>query len=106
MENKQLRIPTEFNILGKTIKVEFKDDYCSGANIYGQANHPENTIYLTTRLQSRIIALENVEHTYLHEVVHHILQAMGETELNNSEKFVDLFSGILHQVLTTSKYGK
>jgi hypothetical protein len=35
--------------------------------------------------------------------VHLILNAMGEDDLYKNEKFVDLFAGLLHQVLTTSK---
>jgi hypothetical protein len=47
---------------------------------------------------------EMQEHTFLHELTHFILNAMGESELRGNEKFVDVFSGLLHQALVTMEY--
>ena len=47
---------------------------------------------------------EMVEHTFLHELIHHILDTMGESELRDNEKFVDILSGLLHQAFRTAKY--
>ena len=33
--------------------------------------------------------------TFIHEVVHGVLDTMGETELSNNEKFVSTFSSLL-----------
>ena len=40
---------------------------------------------------------------FCHELTHCILSTMGETALNENEKFVDLFGSFLHQVLKTIK---
>ncbi len=45
-----------------------------------------------------------LEGTFCHELVHIMLYFAGEHELRNNEKFVDVFSGLLHQALTTAVY--
>ena len=40
---------------------------------------------------------------FCHELTHCILSTMGETTLNDNEKFVDLFGTFLHQALKTIK---
>lgn len=42
-------------------------------------------------------------HVFTHELTHAILSAMGH-KLNNSEAFVDQFSGLLSQALETAQY--
>jgi hypothetical protein len=41
--------------------------------------------------------------TFLHEVVHSVLTSMNH-KLNKDEKFIDHFSGLLHQALETFEY--
>lgn len=42
-------------------------------------------------------------HTFCHELTHSILTSMGHP-INADEAFVDSFSGLLHQALTTATY--
>ena len=42
-------------------------------------------------------------HAFLHEHTHAALQALGRTELNDDEVFVDTFAGLLHQMLKSCK---
>ena len=44
--------------------------------------------------------------TFYHEVIHCILQTMGENELNNNEKFVCCFAGFLTEAMCSSEYEK
>lgn len=44
-----------------------------------------------------------MEHTFCHELVHAIVNAMGEDKLYRNEKFVDTFAGLLHQALLTAE---
>lgn len=53
-------------------------------------------VQLDASLQGSIL-----DHTFLHEVIHAILWEMGERRLYNNEKFVDLLSNLLCQVLRT-----
>lgn len=39
----------------------------------------------------------------MHEVIHGILDTMGEIELSSNEKFVNTFAGYLYQVIKQIK---
>ena len=41
--------------------------------------------------------------TFIHEIIHGILDTMGETELSSNEKFVNTFAGYLYQVIKQIK---
>lgn len=40
---------------------------------------------------------------FIHEIIHGILDTMGETELSSNEKFVNAFAGYLYQVIKQIK---
>jgi len=44
-----------------------------------------------------------VDQTLYHEVIHSILDTMGEYELSKNETFVQNFSVLLHQFVKTKK---
>ena len=44
-----------------------------------------------------------VEQTIYHEVTHAILESMGEYKLSRNEQFVQTFSLLFHQFITTVK---
>lgn len=97
------KIPKTFNILGHIVTVKlvdvvpFEDPKHEGS--WGCWIAKENTIYVKKQKNKEIEI-----HTFLHELVHCILAYMNESKLNDNEKFVDLFGGMLHQILKTSKY--
>lgn len=43
------------------------------------------------------------EHIYMHELTHCVLSLMSHA-LNDNEEFVNTFSGLLHQALTSAKF--
>lgn len=96
-------LPTTFQILGHTVNVIFDSQRMDDKNALGYLEPDLNTITLTDVSGGKQMPMSSIEHTYLHEVVHLILRHMGEDELYKNEKFVDLFAGLLHQVLSTSK---
>ena len=98
-----MKIPKQFNILGYTIDVVYEDDRLNERQLLGQASPNFAKISLRKQVEGKVLPKATLEHTYLHEVVHIVLKAMGEDELYENEKFVDLFAGLLHQILTTSK---
>jgi ketopantoate reductase len=99
-----MNIPKKFKLMGSTFTVEYNDDMCKGAEAFGLASYDTNKIYLSTKVNNDPINQDQIEHTFLHEVVHHILHIMGKEKLNSNEKFVDMLAGFLHQLLTTSEY--
>ena len=89
--------------MGHKIKVEKKKNFMSLTDNHGLSDFQKNVITLQDVTKS--YSLEQMEHTFYHELVHFILNAMNEHELNTNEKFVDLFGGLLHQALNTYNDG-
>ena len=46
------------------------------------------------------------QQVFCHELVHAILEKMGEEELCGNEKFVDVFGSLLHQVWASATYDR
>lgn len=94
----RLMIPSSFKLLAHRIRVksipaaewEYEDHV-------GSYNAVEQTILL------RDDGGTLPGHTFCHELTHAILTSMGHP-LNDQESFVDNFSGLLHQALTTTTY--
>ena len=90
-----MNIPESVKILGLIYRVEevacidVKEEETAG-----QADHNNLVIKLKSSLSST-----QKENTLIHEIVHSILEALGDHELSDDEKFVYRFSGVLHQVL-------
>jgi Zn-dependent peptidase ImmA (M78 family) len=92
-------IPASLKLLGHTITVrlvpeaEWKHDDCVG--LYEAHRH---------RILIRDSISESLQHhTFYHELTHAILGTMGH-QLNGDEVFVDMFSGLLHQAVSTTKF--
>ena len=95
-------IPKYFDLMGHAIEVRqvkvppgIKDEIDSHATW----QKDKQLITINVFGQSETL----LHHTYLHEVTHAILDAMGKEDLSKDEEFVDMFSGLLHQVLTTGR---
>ncbi len=104
MKKNQLTIPVEFELFGQTVEIIWDKELNNRDNANGLANYRYSRIELQPNTDTIKITDEMIEQTYLHEVTHFILDAIGEDELRSNEKFVDTFSKALHQVLKTSKF--
>ncbi len=96
-----MKIPKEFKLAGKKIKVEFVDDLKNEEDAIGAAVYRRNIIRIQTPSETTPIPKESVEQTFFHELVHFILHEIGEDELRDNERFVTSFSGLLHQAIKT-----
>lgn len=97
-----MKIPKKFKLLGHTIDVVIERDLSNKTDCLGETRYRYNQIALQSiSSKERQRSNTHLEHTFLHEVTHWILHAMHETDLSNNEKFIEQFSGILHQILTT-----
>ena len=74
-----MKIPTKFKLLGQTVEV--------------QLNLPEDATD------------EQCSSSYYYLLVYEILDMMEEEKLLNNKKFVSMFSGLLHQAMTTAEAG-
>ncbi len=87
MKNK---IPYQFELCGLTIKIEWSDKMLVNEDYVGLAKYSENKIVIQKNNSGVYRSTDNMQITYLHELIHWILYMMGENELRNNEKFVDL----------------
>jgi hypothetical protein len=72
----------------------------------GETNFTTNTIKIHPATPGFPRSENQMLQTFLHEVGHVILKTLGEDQLNADEKFVDLYAGLLLQILVTSEYKK
>lgn len=94
-----MKVPTKFNLLYKTITVDFSDTLLDREDCMGVAHYMLNKIQLQSGMSK-----DDTEVTFIHELIHYVLQVMGEKELNNNEKFVELFGFLLYQALSSAEY--
>jgi len=91
-------IPQSFQLGGLTIDVLFQEKLAKNAGMIGVADYAVQQI----RLDPTITTKQTTEQAYFHELTHWILFTMGEAELCNNEKFVDVFAHFFYQALKTS----
>lgn len=99
-----MKIPKYFQILGQEIKVEQVFNLVVKEDADGE-HHPRlNKIQIQGDSKVWPRNEDQIGSAYCHELVHTILNSMGEEKLNSNEKFVDLFGNLLYQVIKTSKF--
>jgi hypothetical protein len=93
-----MRIPKTFMLGGNRITISYKERLDELNRTAGCALYDDLKIVLLKSLHG-----DNKEQTFLHEVVHHILNTMGEATLRQNEQFVDVFATFLHQYMKTAE---
>lgn len=101
----EFKVPIRFKLMGYTIEVEIKELLSENHDAVGASLFRRNKIEIQdTDMLDRPKC--KAEKTFIHEVLHWVLYVMGEDELKDNERFVDIMAGLLHQVLTTMEYDK
>jgi hypothetical protein len=92
-----MRIPKRFRLLGQeyTVEVLQSERWPEESDCVGIFRPNTHEIILRHN-KSR----SAIEHAFLHELNHAILNAMGRDKLYKDEAFVDLQAALLHQALT------
>ena len=99
-----MKIPKSVEIISQKINVTHRPNLITTSEAIGKAIFAENKIYIQQDTNTFKISKDAQEHAYYHELSHFILYYMGEMELCNNEKFVDLLGNILLQIDKTKKY--
>ena len=89
-----MKIPKEIKLMGKTIKVEYKDQIDMDDN-YGRALLNEGIILMKKNQESK----QEKELTFLHELIHHMNNVLSNNDLIHDEGFTDRFAQLLYQIL-------
>ena len=118
--DKKLQIPKEFTLFGHKYSVVIKKDLFETEDCYGHADDDLKQIVLQdvgevkkiyeedgkTIEANMIITEETMIETFFHEVVHIILDASGEIELSENEKFVNIMGKAWLEIYLSSTYEK
>lgn len=99
-----MNIPDKFKLHGQTIKVILTNKLVHNSDVVGEARYRDNTILIQDNGEQVNMIISKMEQVFFHELVHYILNAMGEDKINSNDKFVDLFASLLHQAITTFEY--
>ena len=97
---KRFNIPATLHIGGQLIEV--KEVIRCNNNVLGRCNLAGGVIEIAMTFNSDgdiLVSESSKQNTFVHEVLHAILDTMGETELNNNEKFVCGCAGYLTEVI-------
>lgn len=97
---RNFNIPATLHIGGQQIDVK-EVDRCNN-NVLGRCNLAGGIIEIARIFNSDgeiSVSDSSKQNTFVHEVLHAILDTMGETELNNNEKFVCGCAGYLTEVI-------
>lgn len=99
----EFKIPKQFQLMGQTVNVEWTDDLQHDKDAYGTANFRDNRVCIQRPSKYQPLAQDKLEHIFFHELVHWILNSLGEEELMLNEKFVDTLGGLFYQAIKTSR---
>ncbi len=114
------RIPSQFTLFGHKYVVVFVPDLFEKENCYGTADEDLKLIKLqpagvvTKRYEENGATIESpmtitnevVVETFFHEVTHIILDALGEEEHSQNEKFVNMMGKAWLEIYLSTVYEK
>ena len=100
---KSKSIPKEFTLGSVKWSIKVEDSKLDDKECYGTSNYGTAEILLQVKTKGEDRTFDSVELTLYHEVIHSILDTLGEYELSNNEKFVTKFSALMHQFVKTKK---
>ena len=95
-----MKIPKKFKLCGHEICVEFDSNLYNKEDAFGNTRYRTNKIHIDNNGSQ---ATTQIEETFFHEMTHWILYSMSN-KLYDDETFVEQFSKLLHQAITTMEY--
>jgi len=96
----EFRIPSRITLAGIPIDIVLDDTFAAKQNCAGQSCYQSQTIHL----DSKLTPADSRNQTFWHEVTHWIFYIMGEDELRNNERIVDLLAHLIYQSIKTAEY--
>lgn len=103
MENKLIPYPKQIKVGGQ--RIEVRDVERCNNNNAGEACACGGWIEIADKFdKDDKQSPDSKVNTFYHEMIHVILTNMGESELNNNEKFVCSFAGFLTEAMADAKF--
>ena len=98
------KVPKEFTVFATKITVKYDNKRLSNEDLLGDCSYTDSQISICNKYKGMKVNKSAVIDTFYHEKIHIILDAMGEHELSQNEKFVEVFARLLRQSDETVKY--
>ena len=95
----KFKIPTKFKVGSVDYEVRLVEHCCMNDD-FGLWR-PQGIIEIATQAGGYEVSESKKMQTFLHELTHAILFAMGKEELNDDESFVNTFSSFLSEAINT-----
>lgn len=92
-----MKIPDNITIGGQIIDVKLIDHLDNG--YLGQISLGESEIVIAQNFNGHEQHQESINSTFIHEIIHGILDTMGETELSSNENLLILLLNICIKLL-------
>ena len=97
-----MKIPKSFKVGGQEMLVE-NVEHLEGT--LGECCVGAGYIKIADVFKEKSQSQSSKENTFVHELVHSILDTMGRDDLSKDEVFVSCFSGFLAEALNSMVYG-
>ncbi len=97
----EMNIPKRFRVGGVDYEVKLVQ-HCGINDDFGLWR-PQGIIEIATQAGGYEVSESQKKQTFLHELTHAILFAMGKEELNEDESFVNTFSSFLNEAISTTE---
>lgn len=117
---KKFRIPKEFTLFGHRYSIIIEDDLFERENCYGTADDDEKVIRIQRKktviktyedgpdkiIKKVPIELtdETIVETYYHEIIHVVLDSLGEETISENEKLVNMMAKSFLEIYISSLY--
>ena len=92
-----MKIPSKIRIGGQDVEIRIVD-HIEDEKL-GQICMAEGKLLIADNFSTRKQSESSKANTFIHEVVHGILDTMGENELSGNEKYVSTFSSFMVDVI-------
>ena len=99
-----MTIPKKFKIFASTINIGFDNVRLSNIGVLGDCSFTDGKINICNEYKGEAVTDCCAIDTFYHEKIHIILDAMGEHELSQNEKFVEIFARLLRQSNETEEF--
>ena len=107
----KIQIPKSFYLFGEKINVVFSEAYFGSENpsSLGFCSYRENKIYIRPNSVSWPLSDDQIEQTFLHELMHMIVNHSEGTlkkdeDPHDNEGFINISASLLHQALSTMEF--
>ena len=104
MKLNQFKIPKRFMSHGLFVDVVYRDNLAYERQRVGEMHLRKNEIHLQSSNDGIPRKQEQIEETFCHELMHHMFDKIGRSELSDDEVLVENCGSLLYQIFRTMEF--